>query len=54
MKLLYLTVGSSFEEASAGKSAGAPGDEGDMDRPAVDDKLCRAGVREQDFKPLNK
>lgn len=43
---LYLAVGSSFEETGPCKFTGAPGNEGDVNRSAIDQKLCGWWVKE--------
>ena len=49
-KPLYLTVGSSFEETGPGEFAGSPGNEGDVNRSAVDQKLCGWWLKEEWWK----
>lgn len=46
-QLLYLAVGSSFQEAGPGEFAGAPGDEGYVNWSAIDKKLCSGWVKEE-------
>lgn len=52
-QLLYLTVGSSFKESGPSKFAGAPGNEREVNRAAVDQKLCSWYVKEEPVTALH-